>query len=359
MPGLTIYSHLPEVGGHSTTTVELTRAFLGIGWRVLVLTRDLVGHGYSPAAQAELERIGATVLRIDNEAGKLQPANFLAALQLARREYRDAFLAIGTRYISGLFAALHGAHRRIYYSITHHPGPNSLVSRLAPFFHHIAVITPESLDQSRKAIWIPQLAGVGSATNELAAFPAGSPRRFGFLGRFTEHKGINILLNFWNTSRPLAELHVCGQGPLLEAVTNSPAVIRHPSFSAADRSKALAAFFGKIDTLLVPTQTDGEGLPNVILEALDHGVPVVTTPLGGTRLFLNRSEFTDQSVIRFVAPSDWPAFLAAEIESPSPTIEQRQAARDFVRLHFSTASVTCRWLAILDGHSTSQRHSID
>lgn len=347
MPGLTIYSHLPEVGGHSTTTLELTRALLRADWRVLVLTRDLVGHGYSPTAHAELERLGATVRRIDDADGKLRPAKFLSALGLARSEYRDAFLAIGTRYISGAFAALHGAHRRVYYSITHHPGPNPLVKRLAPFFHRIAVITPESLDQSPKAIWIPQLAGVGSATNEFSSPPTDTPRRFGFLGRFTEHKGIATLLDFWNTTRPAAELHVCGQGPLLPSVAETPSAVRYPAFSAADRSEALAAFFARIDTLLVPTQTDGEGLPNVILEALDHGIPVVTTPLGGTRLFITRPEFAEQTAIRFVAPSDWPTFLAAEVTTPAPTITQRQSTRDFVRHHFSTETVTAQWLAVL------------
>ncbi len=111
----------------------------------------------------------------------------------------------------------------------------------------------------------------------------GLPRpRLGVVGRLSPEKGVDVFLD------ALAELSVrgfrfgaavAGDGPEragLERRCDALGLKGNVSFlgSVAD----MKAFYDQIDLLVIPSRS--EGLPNVLLEALDEGVPVVSTRVG-------------------------------------------------------------------------------
>lgn len=90
-----------------------------------------------------------------------------------------------------------------------------------------------------------------------------------------------------------------------------------------------------------------EGMPNVVMEAMAAGVPVVTTDVGGVR------ELTgDGSLARVVPPAD-PSALAAAMEDAmredGDALETRvAAARARILEHHDPATVTDRWLELFE-----------
>lgn len=352
---LAIYTHLPSVGGHSTTTLELVKAFRAANWEVHLLTRHLAGHGYCEKTHAAIATLGAHLHRLDTGAGQLDREALVRALLLLRSRQWDGFLAIGTRYLSTVFSLVCRTKRKVYYHITHSPEKKTLqfLKRLSPFFDRMAVISPQTIFDAgadpfaKKMEWHPAIAAFAAAPAHEYSQPT---RSFGFLGRFTEHKGILELLDIWKRSMPDARLHLMGDGHLkdrvMKAVDGSKFLHYHGSFDASEREIKLAGFFPLIDTLIVPTKTDGEGLPNVLLEALSCGVPVITTPLGGTRMFLSHPSFQGQTVIQFAKPEDMEATLVDESRRPAPDAAKGQACLDFVAKHFSAEELGRRWVKI-------------
>jgi glycosyltransferase involved in cell wall biosynthesis len=103
--------------------------------------------------------------------------------------------------------------------------------------------------------------------------------RFGFIGRFHETKGLNILFHAVN-KLPLTgwELFMAGKGD--DSFTNQITESRHVKlinwFGWIDPDE----FFSKIDVLVVPSVWH-DPLPRVIFEAYMYGVPVLVSDRGG------------------------------------------------------------------------------
>ena len=96
----------------------------------------------------------------------------------------------------------------------------------------------------------------------------------------------------------------------------------------------------------MPSLDDREGIPNVILEALQFGVPVLATRSGGMRSF-EMSELgpADPEVIRLVEPEEYAAALAAHASAPPPAA-LRKRCRDYFETFFSDAVLAGRWRKI-------------
>ena len=148
------------------------------------------------------------------------------------------------------------------------------------------------------------------------------------------------------------ELHSAGRGPqeagLRERQNRRPArFFFRGSFSAPERTAFLGRFFSGVDRLCVPSLDDREGIPNVILEALQFGVPILATRSGGMRSF-EMSELgpADPEVIRLVAPADFSGMLEALAAAPPPSEALRKRCRDYYETFFSDAVLAGRWRKI-------------
>lgn len=102
-----------------------------------------------------------------------------------------------------------------------------------------------------------------------------------FMGRLAPKKGVVYLIEAMDDVDPQAELWVVGDGKMrseLEKLAEmcDVDVIFH---GEVDPCK-VNVFYQKAAVLALPS-LEGEGMPNAVLEAMAHGVPVVTTRSGG------------------------------------------------------------------------------
>jgi glycosyltransferase involved in cell wall biosynthesis len=108
----------------------------------------------------------------------------------------------------------------------------------------------------------------------------GGGRRFVAAGRLTEQKGFDRLIDMAGGLDPQDRIDIFGDGPLrgsLEAGTKAAGlsgIVRLQPFT-----DALPSWIAGADALLLPSRW--EGLPNVALEALALGAPVIATPEAG------------------------------------------------------------------------------
>jgi glycosyltransferase involved in cell wall biosynthesis len=114
---------------------------------------------------------------------------------------------------------------------------------------------------------------------------------FLFLGRLTEKKGLDVLLDAFAplaAERADAQLVVAGEGELraaLEARAQAPPLrgrVRLPGFVAGEAKRRLLA---AADAMIVPSVVtadgDAEGLPVALLEGLAAGLPCIATDVSG------------------------------------------------------------------------------
>lgn len=104
----------------------------------------------------------------------------------------------------------------------------------------------------------------------------------GFLGLLNERKGIPSLLE--SISMASEEGHdlayrIGGAGRLAEDVSKTADELACLEYLGYVPDEALVDFYNTLKLLVLPT--DSEGLPNVALEAMACGTPVLATPVGG------------------------------------------------------------------------------
>ena len=116
-----------------------------------------------------------------------------------------------------------------------------------------------------------------------AAWSADAPPVVGVIGRLSYEKGVDIALLAHRlvTQRcRAARLWVMGEGP-----EHAPLMRLADRLGIASSVEWLgyqeepAQFYGRMAVVLIPSRS--EGLPNVALEAMAHGIPVVAAAVGG------------------------------------------------------------------------------
>ena len=110
-------------------------------------------------------------------------------------------------------------------------------------------------------------------------------------GRLVRKKGIEYLIDAvapLASEWPALRLVVVGDGDLRAELAHratSHGVASHVHFLGALPQDEVGAWLSAADVVVVPSVKDDagnvDGLPNVLLEALSSGTPVVTTPVGG------------------------------------------------------------------------------
>lgn len=131
-----------------------------------------------------------------------------------------------------------------------------------------------------------------------------------FLGRLAPQKRLDVLLRAvarLAPARPLLRLAVCGEGPLredLEALCRELGIAERVAFLGV-RDDVLA-LHRAARVFVLPSE--GEGLPNALLEALAAGTPTLATAVAGTVDVVRHER---EGLL--VAPND-PEALAAGLE---------------------------------------------
>jgi glycogen(starch) synthase len=309
------YEYPPLGGGAANATDGMARALARRGVAVEVLTSAFAGL---PAVEVTAD--GVTIRRIPTLRRRRDRssipemlaflASSLVAVPLAARRFRpDAVVAYfgipcgpaawlarlltGVPYVVslrggdvpgfqydgiGLYHRLAGpVIRRVWRGaaavVANSEGLADLARRFAP---EVAVaVVPNGVDT---AIFAPG-PECGSPT-------ADAPLRLLVVGRLVRQKGIDVVLEAMaRLPDPAAvRLSVVGDGPArgdLEVQAQRLGLGRCVAFTGwADRA-ALPGFYRDADVFLLPSRD--EGMPNVVLEAMASGLPVLATDIPGSR----------------------------------------------------------------------------
>jgi len=161
------------------------------------------------------------------------------------------------------------------------------------------------------------------------------PVRLLVVGRFQPKKGYPTLLDAVARVRSEVRLTVVGYGPLepvLHARAEALGLTARVTWAGALDQPAVRALYRASDLLLLASEVaadgDRDGLPNVVVEALSQGLPVVATRAGAIPELV-----TDRTHGRLVPPGDAGA-LAAAIEqlAGDPDARHRMGAAGIQRV---------------------------
>ena len=152
-------------------------------------------------------------------------------------------------------------------------------------------------------------------------FPLPRSRIIGAAGRLSPEKGFGVLIDAAATLARRDQtlgFVLFGEGPLRDRLARRIELYGlTSSFILAGFRADLDRFLPFLDLLVLPSFT--EGLPNVVLEAMAAGVPVVATAVGGT------PELIEDGVNGYLVPPGEPQALAARLHDLL-TDEQRMQA---------------------------------
>lgn len=354
---LVMFSSLPLVGGHTIITLKLCEILRDRFSQICVITKEMPGHGHSLLAVKQLEAMGVKVTTL--HGSKLNSLSSLTRIFIHERQ-PDVFLSIGMRHLSPALVLALRPKQSVHYHITHELSPKILrqLTLYQRVFTKLVFISPATWLDYRKKSETGQTYWAVQATEcpvppPLKVLRESGPIRFGLLGRLNEAKGSKTLLDFMNKTPVACELHVAGRGEYEKEFTafaskNNPlrTVTYHGSYDADQRTEFLKSFFNKIDYLCVPSLDDREGVPTVILEALQHGVPTLATHTGGTRSF-SMKQFgpATPDVVQLFSPTEIQSVLQNAAASPAPKASAQ--CRDYYRKYFSDAVLSAHWYAIL------------
>lgn len=164
---------------------------------------------------------------------------------------------------------------------------------------------------------------------ELAKMFAGQnvTKIVGAAGRLSPEKGFDILVQAAQTALaedPTLGFVLFGEGVLRDALARQiQAAGLAGRFILGGFRKDLDALMPHFDLFVLPSYT--EGLPNVVLESLSAGVPVVATAVGGT------PEVLDDGQSGFLVPSGDPVALSRRIVDAVSCDRARRAMGQFGR----------------------------
>lgn len=167
----------------------------------------------------------------------------------------------------------------------------------------------------------------------------------GFVGRLSASKGIR---EFLKAAVILKEsgirFYIIGDGPLKDEVLKeiNRAQCSHITYLGWIETKELVNYLNEISLLVLPS--DSEGLPNVLLEAMACGTPVLATPVGGI------PDLIQPEYNGFLLPDRTPEAIAASISEAfcNPKLASiSEQASAYIKANYSLDASVKRWNKVL------------
>jgi len=178
---------------------------------------------------------------------------------------------------------------------------------------------------------------------------ADRPYRIGFAGRFSAEKGILQFLHSVVLLHKMEKellIEIVGSGPLSSLVETFVSqfqldgVVHLTNWIPHDQ---MPGFLNRLRLLVLPSLT--EGLPNVLLEALASGTPVLGTPVGAIPDIIRHGE--TGFLIRSTLPQDMAMAIKEAVRSPALADISDNCTR-LARAKFGFEAALKRYERILD-----------
>ena len=212
----------------------------------------------------------------------------------------------------------------------------SLISEwnLEPYRHKILIAHEHFLDFNTFTITTPFTA---------------RPSLIGYIGRLSDEKGVQHFAQALPTilnDRPDLRALIGGDGPLRESIEASlqeggvTSRVDLPGWISHDD---LPEYLNQLQLLVLPSYT--EGLPNIMLEAMACGTPVLATPVGAI------PDIIVDGVTGFLMEDNSPNHIAENVirALSSPDHEQIiRNGRQLVEENFTFECVTEKWREVLE-----------
>lgn len=176
----------------------------------------------------------------------------------------------------------------------------------------------------------------------------GRPPLIGYIGRLSGEKGVQhfaqALPAILSDQQDLRVL-IGGDGQLRETIDASlqdeglTARVNHPGWISHND---LPKYLNQLRLLVLPSYS--EGLPNIMLEAMACGTPVLVTPVGAI------PDVIIDGKTGFIMENNSPECIAENVKRAldSPDLEQiAEAGRRFVEENFTFERVVARWKEVL------------
>lgn len=183
--------------------------------------------------------------------------------------------------------------------------------------------------------------------------PGGHSLRLLAVGRLVPKKGFDVLLRAAATLAGAWSLRIVGDGPerdRLERLARDLSIRERVRFSGATTHDALPSIYGGADIVVVPSVEDRtgdrDGLPNVVLEAMASGRPVVASAIAAI----------DQAVDHrhtglLVPPGRWAALgtaIRALASSPARQVAMGRSGRAVVERRYDVVRCSARFCDLLE-----------
>ena len=372
------YEFPPLGGGAGRATASLAREFTALGHETRVLTSRF---GTQPALETvegfTVHRVPVLRRRMDR-CSPIEMLTFLAAAALHLpglvREWRPDFTVAFFGIPSGPLGLWLQCAERIPYLVSLRGGdvpgfqPYDLAWQhrvCAPFLrkiwlHAAGVVANSAGLRNLAAQFAPRLdipvipngVDAGFFQPPVSAQPPPGPEnpaRLLFVGRLVRQKGLDLLFKALAGLRQPFHLRLVGdggqRGELEREAMHFPASCRVEFLGWQDRN-TIAALYREAHLFVFPSRD--EGMPNVVLEAMASGLPVLATAIPGSTDLVR-----DGLNGRIVPPED-PEALADALKdllaTPGRLATMGGASRSIVEHEYTWHRVAAAYLDLMRAH---------
>lgn len=375
---IVILSTGTDIGGAEQQLLYLSRALLGKGHQVRIISMIPLG-----SLGVEAQNLGLNIYSLNMRRGI---PNYYALVQMFRwlNDWEPQIL-ISFMFHANILGRLAGLWTKVPVIISSIRNENiggtqrEWLMRITNWMddmcttnsHLVAkalaqkqIVAPQKLRVISNAISSQQTALPESGENKIKLELGIDDANFVWLavGRLEEQKDYpNLLQAFTKIASSNTRLLIVGKGSLqqeLHNITNALALSEQVSFLGVRHD--IPELLAVTDALVLSSAW--EGLPNVIMEALAAGKPVVATNVGGV------SELVESNRSGFLVPPGDPAALAGAMARlmTLPLAQRRQMGligRSYIESHHSLERIARIWellcIELLDtkGWQLSESHN--
>lgn len=342
------YEFPPLGGGAGNASYHIAKSLVRLGHDVAVLTSGFRGLAREEVRDGFAVHRVPVVRRHQDHCSPPEMLTFILsgcyhAPRIVREFKPDVAFAFMT-IPSGPVAWRLKKTKRLPYLVLLRGGdvPGFLPEQLAtyhkltrPLIHKI---WRESLKPVANSEGLKQLAQQSAPQMDIAVIPNGidtekycpslngavrSRVRLLFVGRLSVQKDLPTLLHALARTPPEVELHIVGDGPereRLQRIVDEKNLHDRVTFRGWVNKERIVECYQHADVFVLPSRY--EGMPNVVLEAMACGLPIVATSIAGC------DELVQENVNGFLVPVGDSEALAARLTAlmNDPALRQRLGA---------------------------------